>query len=125
IDVVTDHKNLEYFCTMWLLSRRQVRWAKHLQQFNFVIRFRPGKLGTKPDSLTRRWDIYPREGGSDYASSNAHNFRKVFTEAQLASSLRTMALGEPIFHATTLMDEQRLQSDILNEIRSNIFTQER
>ena len=23
IDVVTDHKNLEYFCTTWILSRRQ------------------------------------------------------------------------------------------------------
>ena len=23
INVVTDHKNLEYFCTTWILSRRQ------------------------------------------------------------------------------------------------------
>src|SRR6266568_1002703 len=35
IDVITDHKNLKY-----------------LSQFNLVIRFHPGKLGTKPDALT-------------------------------------------------------------------------
>jgi hypothetical protein len=26
-----------------------------------VIQFRPGKLGGKPDALTRRWDVYPKE----------------------------------------------------------------
>ena len=52
IDVVTDHKNLEYFSTTKVLTRRQVRWSEYLSQFYLVIRFRPGKLGTKPDSLT-------------------------------------------------------------------------
>ena len=53
VDVITDHKNLEYFATTKLLTRRQARWSEHLSQFNFIIRFRPGRLGTKPDSLTR------------------------------------------------------------------------
>jgi len=53
IDVVTDHKNLEYFSTSKVLSRRQARWSEFLSQFNLVIRFRPGKLGAKPDALTR------------------------------------------------------------------------
>src|SRR5277367_6467906 len=54
IDVVTDHKNLEYFSTTKVLTRRQARWSEYLSGFNFVVRFRPGTLGTKPDSLTRR-----------------------------------------------------------------------
>jgi len=54
IDVITDHKNLEYFATTKLLNRRQARWSEYLAQFNLIIRFRPGKLGTKPDALTRR-----------------------------------------------------------------------
>ena len=53
IDVVTDHKNLEYFSTTKVLTRRQARWSEYLSQFNLVIRFRPGRLGTKPDALTR------------------------------------------------------------------------
>ena len=53
IDVVTDHKNLEYFSTTKILTRRQVRWLEYLHTFNMVIRFRPGKLGAKPDAITR------------------------------------------------------------------------
>ena len=37
IDVVTDHKNLEYFSTTKVLTRRQVRWSEYLSQFNLVI----------------------------------------------------------------------------------------
>ena len=59
IDVVTDHKNLEYFATTKLLTRRQVRWSEYLSQFNLVIHFRPSQLGSKPNALTRRWDVYP------------------------------------------------------------------
>jgi RNase H-like domain found in reverse transcriptase len=51
IDVVTDHKNLEYFCTTRILSRRQARWSTFLSGFNMVIRFRPGRLGTNPTHL--------------------------------------------------------------------------
>ena len=47
IDMVTDHKNLEYFTTTKLLTRHQARWSEFLSQFNMIIRFRSGKLGTK------------------------------------------------------------------------------
>jgi hypothetical protein len=57
-----------------LLTRRQVWWSKYLSQFNLIIRFRPGRLGAKPDTLTRQWDVYPKGGSSDYASVNPHNF---------------------------------------------------
>ncbi len=53
IDVVTDHKNLEYFSTTKILTWRQVRGSEYLSQFNLVIRFRLGKLRGKPDTLTR------------------------------------------------------------------------
>jgi len=53
IDVVTDHKNLEYFSTTKVLIRRQARWSEYLSQFNLVICFCPRCLGTKPDTLTR------------------------------------------------------------------------
>ena len=53
INVVTDHKNLEYFSTTKVLTQRQVRWSKYLSQFNLVIRFCPGCLSTKLDAVTR------------------------------------------------------------------------
>ena len=96
VDVVTDHKNLEYFSTTKLLTRRQARWSEYLSQFNLVIRFRPGKLGAKPDALTRRWDVYPKEGDSDYSVVNPHNFQLVFMQEQLASSLCATILHYPV-----------------------------
>jgi len=70
IDVVMDHKNLQYFCTMKLLTQHQACWSEFLSQFNLVVHFCPGKLGMKPDALTRQWDIYPKEGDKDYTHVN-------------------------------------------------------
>src|SRR6202021_2600300 len=112
VDVVTDHKILEYFSTTKLLTRQQARWSEFLSQFNLVIRFRPGKLGTKPDSLTRRWDVYPKEGDRDYAKVNPQNFHPVFTQEQLSSSFRASYYFEPLIRAVGIMDVGHLHTDI-------------
>ena len=116
VDVVTDHKNLEYFSTTKVLTRRQARWSEYLSQFNLVIRFRPGRLGTKPDSLTRRWDVYPKGGNSNYATVNPANFRPMFTQEQISVSLRAMELLMPALRATVIMDQEQLNSDILSAL---------
>jgi len=53
INVIMDHKNLEYFSTTKVLTWKQAQWFEYLFQFNLVIRFHPGCLGTKLDALTR------------------------------------------------------------------------
>jgi hypothetical protein len=62
ITVYTDHKNLEYFATTKVLTRRQARWAEHLAEDNFRVVYRPGDKNTKADVLSRRWDHAPKEG---------------------------------------------------------------
>ena len=62
IEVLSDHKNLEYFTTTKLLNRRQARWSEFLSRFNFKIKYRPGKAGGKPDTLTRRSGDLPKGG---------------------------------------------------------------
>jgi predicted aspartyl protease len=62
IEVLSDHKNLEYFTTTKLLNRRQARWSEFLSRFNFKIKYRPGKAGGKPDALTRRSGDLPKGG---------------------------------------------------------------
>ena len=52
IEVITDHKALEYFMSSKLLSARQARWAEILSRYNFKISYKPGKLN-KADPLTR------------------------------------------------------------------------
>lgn len=62
IQVLCDHKNLEYFMSTKMLNRRQARWSEFLSRFEFKINFRPGKQGGKPDALTRRSGDLPKEG---------------------------------------------------------------
>src|SRR6201999_3545661 len=59
VKVITDHKNLEYFATTKLLTRRQARWSEFLSAFNYTVFYRPGRLGGKPNILTRRSDVVP------------------------------------------------------------------
>jgi len=113
INVVTDHKNLEYFSTTKVLTRQQARWSEYLSQFNLVICFCPRRLGTKPDALTRRWDVYPKGGDNGYTSVNPHNFRPVFTHEQIAASLQVTILTTPTLCAATILDQNQLHSDIL------------
>ena len=96
IDVVTDHKNPEYFSTTKVLTLHQARWSEYLSQFNLIIHFCPGKLGTKPDSLTRCWDVYPKGGNSDYATINLSNFCPMFTQEHISVSLQAMEPLNPV-----------------------------
>src|SRR5258707_3083038 len=77
IDMVTDHKNLEYFTSTKKLTRRQARWSEFLSQFNLKICFQPGRLGTKLDTLTRRPNVYSADSAADC------NRRPVLTPEQL------------------------------------------
>ena len=122
IDVITDHKNLVYFSTTKILTRRQARWSEYLSQFNLNIRFRPGRLGGKPDGLTRRWDVYQKEGSSDYAAANPQNFKPIFTTEQINSSLRATFLVDPILRAVTTIDTESLHKDILEELPNDPIT---
>ena len=62
IQVLTDHKNLEFFKTKRTLNQWQIRWSEFMSEFPWYAEYRPGKLGGKPDSLTRRSGDLPREG---------------------------------------------------------------
>ena len=113
VDVVTNHKNLEYFSSSKVLTHRQACWSEYLSQFNLAIRFCPGHLGAKPDALTCHWDVYPKEGDRDYTHVNPHNLKPMFTQEQLASSLRATILLAPAIHTAVLVDIEQLHKDIL------------
>ena len=124
IDVITDHKNLEYFATTKMLSQRQAQWSEFLSDFNMVIQFCPGKLGTKPDALTCRPDVYPKKGDSDYAQVNPRNFRPIFTQEQFASSLRATYLKDSVLQAASMMDYEDLRKGIISALTEDTYTQE-
>src|SRR5271155_23155 len=55
-EIITDHKNLEYFRSAQKLNRRQARWSLYLSRFDFTLTHKPGKTMLKVDSLSRRAD---------------------------------------------------------------------
>ena len=68
------------------LTHCQVHWSEYLSGFNYLIRYRAGRLGTKPDALTRREDVYPR-GENAYVLANPHNFQSMFKAGQLLRAI--------------------------------------
>ena len=114
--MVMDHKNLEYFSMTKVLTHCQACWSKYMTQFNLVICLRPGCLGTKPDSLTRCWDIYPKGGNSNYDTVNQSNLYLMFTQEQISVSLHATDLITHVLHVTVIMDKEQLNSSILSTL---------
>ena len=104
---------------MKVLTWRQAQCSEFLLQFNMVIRFWPRKLGTKPNALTHHWDVYPKEGSSDYTSINPQNLWPIFTDEQLALSLRATTFWLPALHGSLIMDTKQLQADIISSLQSD------
>jgi len=72
------------------------------------------------DALTRQWDIYPKEEDNSYILVNLHNFHLVFTHKQIVVPLRAIIFTMPILHATTIIDQEQLHSDILAVLSLNL-----
>ena len=52
VQVLSDHRALEYFMTTKALTARQARWAEILSGYNFLIKYKPD-LSNRADALTR------------------------------------------------------------------------
>ncbi|RAL60857.1 hypothetical protein DID88_010182 [Monilinia fructigena] len=64
-EILTDHKNLEYFTTTKALNQRQVRWSEFLSHYNFRIVYRPGSKAIRPDALSRKREDRPNFATGD------------------------------------------------------------
>ena len=52
--LVTDHQALQYLASSRVLNRRLTRWDLFLQDFTFIIKYRPGKLNNNVDGLSKQ-----------------------------------------------------------------------
>ena len=73
VQVITNHKTLEYFSTTKLLTHHQARWLEYLSGFHFEVKYHPGQLGGKPNALTQQPNVYPLKGDGAYALNNPQN----------------------------------------------------
>ena len=62
INVVTDHRALEFFKTQRKLSSRQMRWMEYLSRFDYDIQYVKGVSNKVADSLSR---YYQSDTGDD------------------------------------------------------------
>jgi hypothetical protein len=51
-ELITDHKNMEWWSTMRDLNRRQARWSLYLSHFNFKVTYKKGE-SMQADTLSR------------------------------------------------------------------------
>ncbi len=49
--ILTDHANLQYWKAPWNLNRRTAHWHADLQEYDYEIRYIPGKTNIPPDAL--------------------------------------------------------------------------
>lgn len=54
VEILTDHKNLQYFMSKRTLTERQIRWKELLDSLPGIkLRYRPAKEASRPDALSR------------------------------------------------------------------------
>jgi hypothetical protein len=119
--VQCDHKNLEYFQTSKVLSRRQARWAEILSSYDFVIEHLEGK--TNPaDGTSRRPDYeigYERPIARLLAPLAAtvepsNDLLQVIKTAQasdsLAADVHRRIVGTPMADSLTCRDRLRTRA---------------
>jgi hypothetical protein len=52
-NIISDHRNLEYWHTAQNLTRRQARWSLYLSRFDFHLTHKSGTTNTQADPLSR------------------------------------------------------------------------
>src|SRR5258706_1698259 len=97
IEILTDHKNLEYFTKPQILNRRQLRWADLMHHFHFGIGWIPGSRNGAADALSRKaehipekpeeWEptvLFPHDKFMEIATEIAQLDTQEFTEVLVA-----------------------------------------
>jgi hypothetical protein len=119
IQVLSDHKNLEYFMLTKLLNRRQTHWAEYLSRFNFRIVYRPGKAGGKPDALTHMSGDLPQGGDARLIEQQ----RVVLKPQNLPPNTPRTADLHLLAEAPTPDEQSSLLDSVEKATRSDPFTQ--
>ncbi|MBW0548625.1 hypothetical protein O181_088340 [Austropuccinia psidii MF-1] len=78
---LTDHISLQYFMSSKVLTHCQARWAEFLSEFHLSITYRPGRLATLPDALSR-WEDQDEVQPSRYFAVKVEYFSNLIESIQ-------------------------------------------
>ena len=65
VQILTNHKNLEYFAKPRILNRRQMRWLELLTHYFYETFYQPGDKNCAADALSRCAELRPPDGEDD------------------------------------------------------------
>ena len=124
VQVITDHKNLEYFMIIKQLSCRQAHWSEFLSRFNFAIQYHPGKLNSCADALTRQSVNFPQ---NDKDSQHAYHQQLVIKPHNLSTTLKKHlslhpAALNPVLTVEIVTDQDQLQELIITAYTEDSLT---
>jgi len=114
ITILMDHKNLEYWKTKKDLNLRQARWGKRLANYDFMIKYRPGKLAGKLDILSRE------SGDSRWEGDMKHrqNHRRILLPEEAFEVPRIDNHAKVLQANTTETISLEIDKELLSEIRT-------
>ena len=84
-EVITDHYSLKWLRTMSTESALLHRWSSELEEYDFTIKHRPGKLQGHADGLSRL-PMGPRQGVMHFSEVPANNITEEHRQLQEAAS---------------------------------------
>ncbi len=118
VEMITNHKTLEYFMSTKQLSHHQARWSEFLSRFNYRIAYHLDKIDDKSNALTRRSeDLYKERNTFDSRHQYQHQ-----------TILKTHVLDLDIVKNLTLdvfnIKVMKLQSQIiiLDSVQLHLFS---
>jgi len=121
ITILTDHKNLEHWKTKKDLNLRQARWGERLANYDFTIKYRPGKLAGKPNILSRESGDSPWKGDMKHRQNQGRILlsKEAFETPQDEDEIPNATLHAPraLQANTTETISLQIDKELLNEIR--------
>ena len=111
--VYTDNNPLTYVLTSAKLNATGLRWVGELADFNFEIRYRPGKLNVDADSLSRLPSDFKTYMDSCIEKVTPENLHASISAAQVLSS------GVNVWIAALTDKEEELHVDVLSQASGN------
>ena len=129
IKIFTDHKSLEYFMETKKLTRRQVRWANTLADYNFKIIYTTAKKNQKADALTRMADSTPSSPDDDREKYMHQTIltpdRVELSPADQVDNEQQEDLYSRVKHANTADEEcTRIRDEVVGSDHSGGYTTE-